>query len=110
MGPTITTIPIRLPNGTVMRAEVTPIATSGSPERDVANVPEVGEQDITKITGTVEGLAASFAGIFPKLGFKEASVEFGVELGVETGGLTALLVKGTGSASLKVNLVWKASD
>jgi|FaiFalDrversion2_1042247.scaffolds.fasta_scaffold23098_2 hypothetical protein len=35
-----------------------------------------------------------------------ATVEFGIQLAVESGKLTALLVKGTGSASLKVTLEW----
>ena len=35
-----------------------------------------------------------------------ATVEFGVDASVEAGGLTALIVKGTGSATLKITLEW----
>jgi len=37
---------------------------------------------------------------------QKASVEFGLEIGIESGGLTALIAKGTGSASFKVTLEW----
>lgn len=40
---------------------------------------------------------------------KKASVEFGLEIATESGKLTALLVKGTGTASLKVTLEWEDS-
>lgn len=36
----------------------------------------------------------------------EAEIEFGVEAKVETDGLTALIVKGEGSANFKVRLKW----
>jgi hypothetical protein len=36
----------------------------------------------------------------------KASLEFGVDIGVEAGQLTALLVKGSGSATLKITLEW----
>ena len=37
-----------------------------------------------------------------------AEVEFGIDASLESGELTALLVKGTGSANLKVTLTWKS--
>jgi hypothetical protein len=37
---------------------------------------------------------------------KKASVEFGLEVAVESGKLTTLLVKGTGTANLKIALEW----
>lgn len=37
-----------------------------------------------------------------------AEVEFGIDAAVESGNLTALLVKGTGTANLKVKLKWEA--
>ena len=37
---------------------------------------------------------------------RAASVEFGLEIGIESGQLTALLVKGTGTANLKITLEW----
>lgn len=38
------------------------------------------------------------------------AVEFGVEVGVESGKLTALLVKGTAGANIKVGLEWAKDD
>ena len=37
-----------------------------------------------------------------------AEVEFGIDASVESGELTALLVKGSGTANLKVTLSWKS--
>ncbi|MGO4394724.1 CU044_2847 family protein [Variovorax sp. M-6] len=37
-----------------------------------------------------------------------AEVEFGIDASIESGELTALLVKGTGTANLKITLSWKA--
>jgi hypothetical protein len=38
---------------------------------------------------------------------KKATVEFGLEVALESGKLTAMLVKGSGTASLKVTLEWE---
>jgi hypothetical protein len=35
-----------------------------------------------------------------------ATLEFGVDVGIEAGQLTALLVKGSGSATLRITLEW----
>ena len=43
---------------------------------------------------------------FQKVKPRKASVELGLEVGLESGHLTALLVKGTGTANLKLTLEW----
>ncbi|QXV59141.1 CU044_2847 family protein [Amycolatopsis sp. TNS106] len=40
----------------------------------------------------------------------KVAVEFGCELGVESGKLTAILVKGTAKATVKVTLEWKPGE
>ena len=40
----------------------------------------------------------------------KVAVEFGCEVGVESGQLTAILVKGTAKANLKVTLEWKPGE
>ncbi len=42
-----------------------------------------------------------------RVGPSKGSVEFGVEVGVEAGQLTALIVKGSGTANLKIALHWE---
>jgi Trypsin-co-occurring domain 1 len=37
---------------------------------------------------------------------EKATVEFGIDVGVESGQLTSMLVKGTGTATIKVTLEW----
>ncbi|MDA0633318.1 CU044_2847 family protein [Nonomuraea sp. MCN248] len=39
-----------------------------------------------------------------------ATVELGFEIGVESGGLTAILAKGTGKANLKVTFEWRRAE
>lgn len=59
-----------------------------------------------EVTDTVEGLAKVMIGTLKKVKPRAATVEFGLQIGVESGKLTALLVKGTGSANLKITLEW----
>ncbi|MGW4060007.1 CU044_2847 family protein [Amycolatopsis sp. NPDC004747] len=40
----------------------------------------------------------------------KVAVEFGCEVGVESGQLTAILVKGTAKANVKVTLEWKPGE
>src|SRR5947209_15168132 len=59
-----------------------------------------------EVTDTVEGLAKALVTTLKKVKPRAASVEFGVQVGIESGKLTALLVKGTGNANLKITLEW----
>jgi hypothetical protein len=56
-------------------------------------------QEVSKI------IAITISSVKPE----KASVEFGLEIAVESGKLTAMLVKGSGTASLKVKLEWQSS-
>lgn len=53
---------------------------------------------------TIEGFAETLQQSLSKLKPQKATVEFGIEIGAESGQLTTLIVKGTGSANLKVTL------
>jgi hypothetical protein len=99
------TIPLRLPNGVVIRAETTPL-TPVTRERDVARGPVLEPEEFSGVMGAVEGIASSLADTMERLRPSEASIEFGLELAVETGKLTALLVKGSSKANLKITLTW----
>jgi hypothetical protein len=92
-------VPVVLPDGTTIHVEATPI---GSGEMNVADRP----LPFTEFTKAVEGIASSFTSSLKRLGPNRASVELALEAGVQAGQLTALLVKGSGKASMKIVLEW----
>jgi hypothetical protein len=90
----------QLENGTIIRIQ----AASFGGEQRVAEPNFVAP--FTEVTQAVEGIANSMVATLKKVQPRSASVEFGLEIGVEAGHLTALLVKGTGTANLKITLQW----
>jgi hypothetical protein len=94
----------QLENGTIIRIQATPLGG----EQRVASPNFVAP--FSEITGAVEGIADSMVATLKKVKPRSASVEFGLEIGVEAGHLTALLVKGTGTANLKITLQWGEMD
>ena len=76
-----------------------------------------GEEDVAfttfsfkDLTDAIEGIAESVTATLKKVKPRSASVEFGLEVSVDAGKLTALLVKGTGTANLKITLQWGEMD
>ena len=69
-----------------------------------------GPHTFKEVTDTVEGLAKAMIDTLKKVKPRTATVEFGLQIGIESGKLTALLVKGTGSANLKITLEWGEID
>jgi hypothetical protein len=65
-----------------------------------------GPHVFKEVTDTIESLARAMVGTLKKVKPHTATVEFGLQIGVESGKLTALLVKGTGNANLKITLEW----
>lgn len=91
-------VPVRLASGKTVQVEATVLGA----EEDVAfTVPA-----IEGLGDAIEGIADSIMKSLSRIKPKKATVEFGVEVAVEAGQLTALLVKGTGNASIKVILEW----
>lgn len=80
-------------------------ARTAQGDRDVSATSDV--LDFSGVTGSIESIAADLTAVFARVRPKKASVEFGVEVGIESGKLTALLVKGSGKANLKVTLSWE---
>lgn len=93
-------IPVRLANGVQIRVAATLLGGN----EGVAIKP----LSFDEIADTIEGIAGSLNAALQKVKPKKASVEFGLEVAVESGALTALLVKGTGTATLKITLEWGA--
>jgi Trypsin-co-occurring domain 1 len=97
-------VAIQLESGQVIHAEATVV---GRQEEDVADIKV--PKTIDGLTSAIEGVAQAVLAALGKVQPEKGSVEFGVEIGVESGQLTALLVKGSGSASIKVALEWSRS-
>ncbi|MFI5610685.1 CU044_2847 family protein [Amycolatopsis sp. NPDC051903] len=100
------------------RREYVPVEVEGRPM--YAEVELVGEQDeevasrlfafgeftdhLTSLTQSVtEAVTSGLTKVKPS----KVAVEFGCEVGLESGKLTAILVKGTAKANLKVTLEWQ---
>lgn len=71
------------------------------------------ETDVTMRTPSFDGVVNSIKEIsgeltkaLSELTPDRATLEFGVDVGIEAGQLTALLVKGSGSATLRITLEW----
>ncbi|GAC1655554.1 MAG: hypothetical protein NVS4B12_28030 [Ktedonobacteraceae bacterium] len=94
------TIPVRLADGTIIKVQATAM---GGDQPAGFKVPQF--EDVTK---SIQGIAQSMLGTLQKLPVKpkKASVEFGLEIAAESGTLTTVLVKGSGTANLKITLEW----
>lgn len=91
-------VQVKMANGKIMHVEVK--ALGG--EEDVA----FGLPSFEDVSEAIEGISESLSATIEKLKPRKASIEFGLELAVESGKLTALLVSGSGTASLKITLEW----
>jgi len=91
-----------LDDGTLIRIQATSL---GGEERVAHGIPSFKE-----VTDAVEGIAQAMVTTLKRVKPRQASVEFGLEVGVESGQLIALLVKGTGTANLKITLEWGEID
>lgn len=92
---------VLLPNGVTIGVEV----VRGAGARDVS---AGGSFDFGQVGAALSGLALVARDAIERAAPDSATVEFGMDLKVEAGKLTALLVSGSGSASLKVTLGWES--
>jgi hypothetical protein len=95
-------VPVKLPDGVVVNIEA---VTFGSREQDVANLTEV--LPFEQVSATIESIAKAVMAPIKKVQPSKASVELGVTVGLESGQLTALIMKGTGEANLKITFEWE---
>jgi len=109
-------IPLDLAEGKRIYVEATRFTAvspkADSDEQDVAYSRGIGEEDVAflpdfqSVTDAIEGIATAIRNSLEKVKPEKATIEFGVEFGVESGKLTALIVKGSGKANLKISLQW----
>ncbi|HEX8074596.1 MAG TPA: CU044_2847 family protein [Thermoleophilaceae bacterium] len=89
-----------IPDGPNVLVEV---QAAGSKEADVGIADRFG---FDAITDSVQAVAKQMSAGLDQVKPDRAAVEFGVDMTVESGGLSALIVKGAGTATIKVTLEW----
>jgi hypothetical protein len=93
------TIPVQLPNGAVVKVEV-----SSTGREDVG----FDVKQFQPVADAIEGVVQMIAAPIQKVKPKKATVKFGMELALESGQLTAVIVKGSGKGNLEITLEWEA--
>ncbi|KAM3096966.1 CU044_2847 family protein [Phormidesmis sp. 146-35] len=105
----IENIPVQLENGVQIRVEATVIGSSlqiGVEGEEIESDVGARIQSLKEVTDAIEGIAGSVVESLKKFKPSKSSIEFGVEFGYESGQLTALIVKGTSKANLKITMEW----
>lgn len=98
-------IPVLLNDGTKVYVEVTRLGPALPPDSDTnVSIPRL--PDFDQVWNIISAIADTIGTRLSQAKVKKAVVELGVEIGAEAGQLTALLVKGTGKANLKITLEW----
>ena len=93
-------VPVELPGFGSFKVE----AVVAEREKDVSSIKEM--MSLGEVNKMIEGIASTLKATMDKVAPEKASVEFGIALELESGKLSALLVQGTASSSLKVTLTW----
>lgn len=93
----VESVPVSLENGETIYIEV----------RNKTRQPVGGKTySFEKISKQIEEVSTKIKESFQNAKPDKVNVELGFELSVESGELSALLVKGSGKANLKINLEW----
>ena len=74
-------------------------------EQDISDTKMVMEYE--KFSMSVEKIASQTIEPLKKLQAKKITLKMGLALGIESGGLTAMIVKGTGKANMEVTIEWE---
>ncbi|HET9970990.1 MAG TPA: CU044_2847 family protein [Streptosporangiaceae bacterium] len=100
-----TVVKVELPNGVTALVRAVDAGGGGA-----AKAARTGKPDLSAVMGTLEGMSLAVKSALAKAAPDKVAVEFGLELAVKAGALTAMLVDGEGSASLRVTLEWQGDD
>jgi len=107
-------IPVTLESGSVIRIQARPVESEVNSV--VVPVGEEVESDVSlnlrplrEVADSIEEIARTIKTALDKVKPSKASVEFGVEFAVEAGQLTAMIVSGGSTASLKICMEWSDS-
>ena len=104
-----TVIPVRLNNGARLKVEATRMpaivdVTMGEEGKEIETDVALAIPALKDISEAIEGVAMTVKQSFATVKPNKATVEFGLEFGCEAGQITALIVKGTSKANLKMTL------
>lgn len=105
----IESIPVQLENGALIRVEATKVGSSTStviPGEEIESDVGAKIQSLKEVNDAIEGIAESVVESLKKFSPSKSTIEFGIDFGYESGQLTALIVKGTGKANLKITMEW----
>ena len=94
-------VTVKLDDNTTIQFETT-VARG---EKDISDTKMVMEYE--KFSMSVEKIASQTIEPLKKLQAKKVTLKMGLALGLESGGLTAMLVKGTGKANMEVTIEWE---
>ena len=94
-------VKVQTPDGTIVHVEATLLGG----EEDVAG----GFLSFDGVADALKEVSKMLVTAIDLVKPQKASVEFGLEMAVESGKLTAMLVKGSGTATLNVMLEWDKS-
>lgn len=100
-------VPVRLDDETIMYIEATPLPDGMLDKRYIGqhNFPS-----FEQVTQTVKSISQALVAVWREVQPSKASAEFGLEIGYEPGNISALLVKGSGKANLKITLEWERHE
>ena len=91
-------VPIRLDDSTTINAAVTFLGGEEDVKSSLFKLDDVTDQ--------IRAISRHFATVLDDAKPDKAGLEFGIQLSVKEGRLTALLVSGEATATLKVSLEW----
>lgn len=77
------------------------------PERRVSISQKVPFDGVAE---SIDAISSRILGALQRAKPDKATVEFGVDVAVESGQLTSMLVKGSGTATIKVTLEWGSQE
>jgi hypothetical protein len=98
MSANVEIVKTELSNGSIVCVEATSL---GGDQLIGINLPAFND-----ISSAVAGVASSILSTLDEVKPRKAIIEFGIEVAIDSGKLTAIIVKGSGSANLKVTLEW----
>ena len=83
------------------------IDSEPDPERRVS----IGQKvPFDGVAESIDAISSRIVGALQRAKPDKATVEFGLDVGVESGQLTSMLVKGSGTATIKVTLEWGTQE
>ncbi|GHO77431.1 hypothetical protein KSD_52020 [Ktedonobacter sp. SOSP1-85] len=101
-------IPVRLDDETIIYIEAMPL--NGGILGEERYISDPGLPSFEQVVKTVKGISQALVNVWSEVKPSKASAEFGLEVGYEPGAISALLVKGSGKANLKITLEWERQE